>query len=109
MKLLFIVLNKTELLEEVIEYFVEAGVKGATVFDSVGMGKIFAYDIPIFAGFRDLMVGTRAGNKTIMTTVDDAIMDEFMEGLDGIIRFEEPGTGVAFALDLYKTYGLSGR
>jgi hypothetical protein len=32
-----------------------------------------------------------------------------MEGLDGIIRFEEPGTGVAFALDLYKTYGLSGR
>ncbi|WP_022851010.1 P-II family nitrogen regulator [Limisalsivibrio acetivorans] len=109
MKLVIIVLNKTELLEEVIEYFVESGVKGGTVVDSVGMGKIFAYDIPIFAGFRDLMVGTRANNKTILTTIDDALAEDFMEGLDRIIHFDEPGTGVAFLQDIHKTYGLSGR
>jgi nitrogen regulatory protein PII len=109
MKSVVIVLNKPELLEEVIQYFVEAGVHGGTVLDSVGMGKILAYDIPIFAGFRELMVGAKATNKTIMTTVSDEILDDFMEGLDRIMHFDEPGTGVAFVTDLYKTYGMGNR
>jgi nitrogen regulatory protein PII len=109
MKQIMVVLNNTELLEEVIEYFVEMEVFGATVVDSVGMGKILAYDIPIFAAFKELMVGSRATNKTIFTTVEDNILDEFMEGLDKIIKFDEPGTGVAFIIDIYKAYGLSGR
>ncbi len=109
MKQVMIVLNNTELLEEVIEYFVEMEVYGATVVDSVGMGKILAYDIPIFAAFKELMVGSRATNKTIFTTVEDNILDEFMDGLDKIVHFDEPGTGVAFVMDIYKTYGLKGR
>jgi nitrogen regulatory protein PII len=106
LKLVFIVLNTVELLEEIIEYMVEQGVRGGTVLDSVGMGRILAYDIPIFAGFRDLMVGARANNRTMMTTIPDEIFDEFMEGLDRIVHFDEPGTGVAFAVDIYKTYGV---
>jgi len=109
MKLCFIVLNKTELLEEVIEYMVEAGVLGGTVMDSVGMGRILAFDIPIFAGFRDLMVGAKATNKTIMTTVESDNIEEFMEGLNRIVAFDEPGTGVAFTVDMAKTYGIKKR
>ena len=108
MKQVMVVLNNTELLEEVIEYFVEMGVFGATVVDSVGMGKILAYDIPIFAAFKELMVGSRATNKTIFTSVEDSIIEDFMEGLDKIVKFDEPGTGVAFVLDIYKAYGLAG-
>jgi len=106
LKLTFIVLNSVELLEEVIEYMVESGVRGGTVLDSVGMGRILAYDIPIFAGFRDLMVGARANNRTIMTTIEDDIFDKFMEGLDNIVHFDEPGTGVAFAVEVSKVYGI---
>jgi len=106
LKLVFIVLNTVELLEEIIEYMVEQDVRGGTVLDSVGMGRILAYDIPIFAGFRDLMVGARANNRTMMTTIPDEIFDDFMEGLDKIVHFDEPGTGVAFAVDIYKTYGV---
>lgn len=106
MKLVFIVLNTVELLEEIIEYMVEMDVRGGTVLDSVGMGRILAYDIPIFAGFRDMMVGSRANNRTMMTTIPDEKFDEFMEGLDNIVNFNEPGTGVAFAVDIYKTYGV---
>lgn len=109
MKQVMIVLNNTELLEEVIEYFVEMGVFGATVVDSVGMGKILAYDIPIFAAFRELMVGSKATNKTIYTTISDDLLDEFMDGLDKIVNFDEPGTGVAFVTDIYKAYGLKRR
>jgi len=109
MKFVTIVLNNPDKLEEVIQYFVEMGVGGATIVDSVGMGKILAYDIPIFAGFRDIMVGARANNKTIMTTVADEILEEFMEGLDHIINFSEPGSGVAFVIDVFKTYGIGRR
>jgi nitrogen regulatory protein PII len=109
MKLVLIVLNRTDLLEEVIEYFVEVGVKGGTVLDSVGMGKIMAYDIPIFAAFKELMIGSKASNKVLFTTVDNNEIDDFMAGLDKIINFNEPGTGVAFTFNIEEVYGLSSR
>jgi len=40
MKLLILTLNKVEKLEEVLEGFIEIGITGATVLDSVGMGHI---------------------------------------------------------------------
>ena len=48
MKLLLIVLNSAEKLEEVLEGLIETGVTGATVVDSVGMGHIME-DVPLFA------------------------------------------------------------
>ncbi|AEI14185.1 hypothetical protein Flexsi_0498 [Flexistipes sinusarabici DSM 4947] len=109
MKLVLIVLNKTDLLEEVIEYFVEKDVKGGTVMDSVGMGKILTYDIPIFAAFKELMIGSKASNKVVFTTVEDELLEDFMSGLDKIINFDEPGTGVAFTIDIDNAYGLASR
>lgn len=50
MKLLVLFLNKVEKLEEVLEGYVEVGVSGATVVDSVGMGHILSEEVPIFAG-----------------------------------------------------------
>ena len=52
MHLLIIVLNKEEYLDDVLEAFIETGITGATIVDSVGMGKTLAYHIPIFAGLR---------------------------------------------------------
>ena len=49
MKLLIIVLNSNDKLEEVLEGLIEVGVTGATVVDSVGMGHIIE-DVPLFAG-----------------------------------------------------------
>ena len=49
MKLLFIILNSADKLEEVLEGLLEVGVTGATVVDSVGMGHIIE-DVPLFAG-----------------------------------------------------------
>ena len=39
MKLLVFVLNREELLEQVLEAYVEAGISGATILDSEGMGR----------------------------------------------------------------------
>ena len=50
MKLVITFLNHPEDLDDVLAGFLEIGVTGATVIDSVGMGQILSHDVPIFAG-----------------------------------------------------------
>jgi hypothetical protein len=106
MELLVLVLNKVELLDDILSYYVEAGVSGATVIDSVGMGRIIA-TIPIFAGFRDLMVGNRPSNKTILAAVDSSMVPELTEGTEKILgNISEPGTGLLLTLPINTLKGM---
>lgn len=108
MKLLVFVLNKEEFLEEVLEAYVEAGVSGATLLDSEGMGRFLAYEVPIFASFRDFMKGNKPYNKTIISVIRDesvieplkALVDEVVGGLDN------PGTGIMFTVPVDWASGL---
>ncbi len=70
MKLLLVVLNSAEKLEEVLEGLIETGVTGATVVDSVGMGHIME-DVPLFAGMRSLFRAARPRNNMIFSDLDD--------------------------------------
>jgi nitrogen regulatory protein P-II 1 len=45
-KLVVFVLNREELLEQVLEAYVEAGITGATILDSEGMGRFLTYEVP---------------------------------------------------------------
>ncbi len=108
MKLLFIILNKEEYLDEVLEAFLELGLKGATIIDSVGMGRILAYEIPIFAGLRSLLPGNRPFNKTILTLVEEEKIDDIVAAVEQIIgSFEKPGTGIAFSVPVDFVKGLA--
>lgn len=108
MKLLVFVLNKEEFLEKVLEAYIEAGVAGATILDSEGMGRFLAYEVPLFAGFKEFMKGNRPYNKTIISvvrhqeTIDDLkkLIDEIVGGL------EKPGTGIMFTLPVDWAAGL---
>jgi hypothetical protein len=71
MKLLVFVLNKEELLEDVLAAYVEAGVSGATILDSEGMGRFLTYEVPLFADFKDFMKGNKPYNKTILSVLPD--------------------------------------
>ena len=101
MELFVLILNKTEYLQDVLTYYVEVGIGGATVVESMGMGRIMAEDIPIFAGFKDLLRGNRPSNRVIMAVVPDGMAPSIIEGLEKIIGpLDEPGAGVAFTLPL---------
>ena len=52
MKLVVFILNREELLDEVLTAFVEAEVPGATILDSEGMGRFLTYEVPLFASFK---------------------------------------------------------
>lgn len=106
MKLLLIVLNSAEKLEEVLEGLIETGVTGATVVDSVGMGHIIE-DVPLFAGMRSLFRAARPRNNMIFSVVDDAQAPEVMDVLSKILECSNArGAGIAFTLPIDPAIGV---
>jgi len=108
MKLLLVVLNSAEKLEEVLEGLIETGVTGATVVDSVGMGHIIE-DVPLFAGMRNLFRAARPHNNMIFSVVSDAQAPEVLEVLSKILDCAHPhGAGIAFTLPIDSAIGVHG-
>jgi nitrogen regulatory protein P-II 1 len=108
MHLLIFVLNKEEHLEEILEAFLELGIPGATIIDSVGMGRILAHDIPIFAGFRGLMQDSRAGNKTILSVILEEKIPLIIKAIEQICgSLDDRGNGIMITIPIGKIYGYS--
>lgn len=107
MKLLILILNKVEKLEEVFEGFLEIGITGATVIDSVGMGHIISEEVPIFAGLRFMFAGSKPHNKTVISAIKDEKEKPAIEVLQKILGdLNEPGTGIVFTIPLDRVEGL---
>ncbi|KGE71676.1 P-II family nitrogen regulator [Spirochaeta lutea] len=108
MKLLVFVLNKEEFLEDVLEAYVEAGVAGATLLDSEGMGRFLAYEVPLFAGFKEFMKGNKPYNKTIISVIkNDAVISRVKTLVDQVVGgLENPGTGIMFTIPVDWATGL---
>ncbi len=110
MHLLVLVLNKEELLEDILTAFLEADVSGATIIDSVGMGRVLAYDVPIFAGLRKTLEGHRSApyNKTIFAVIpDEAQLHKTINLIEKILNLDVPGTGLLFVVPLTIVKGLA--
>ena len=86
--ILFIrILCKVEKLEEVLEGFIEVGITGATVIDSVGMGHIISEEVPIFAGLRFMFAGAKPHNKTIFSVITEDNEEPAIRVLKKILTF----------------------
>ncbi len=110
MKLVLIFLNKVEYLEDLMSAFLEIGLTGATVLTSIGMGRIISHHIPIFAGLQDAFAGSSPANKTIVSVVDEDMVDKIAEVLKDVCGdFNEPGSGIMISLPIDKIYGLGDR
>jgi len=111
MRLIVFVLNKEELLERVLEAYVEVGITGATILDSEGMGRFLTYEVPLFADFKEFMKGNKPYNKTILSVVED---ETVFERLSGILNevcgpLSAPGTGILFSVPVDAAVGLVGQ
>ncbi len=100
MELLIIVLNKEEYFERLLSLLVEAGVNGATIVDSEGIGHFLAHEIPIFAGLKQLIGEGKSINKTIMVVLEKKdIFNNLKKLLEAEeIDFTNPGTGIIITL-----------
>jgi nitrogen regulatory protein PII len=108
MKLLVFVLNKEELLDRVLEALIEAGVTGATILDSEGMGRVLTSEIPLFADFRAFMKGDKPYNKMILSVIK---REETVKKAEGLIEevcgdLSHPGSGILFTVPVDYAKGL---
>lgn len=108
MKLLVFVLNNEELLEEVLAAYIEAGVTGATILDSEGMGRFLTFEVPLFSAFKDFMKGNKPYNKTIFSVIrNEQTIERLRKLLDTIVGdLDRPGTGILFTVPVDWAYGL---
>jgi len=109
MTLLVFICNQPDMLEEVLEGFVEVGVTGATVIDTVGMGQILSSEVPIFAGFRSMFRGSSTVNKTILSVIDEpAKVDDALHIIEEIFGgLGDPGSGIVFTVPIDNVRGLA--
>ena len=107
MYLVIIILNKEEHLDDILQTFVEVGISDATVVDSQSMGKVLAFEVPIFAGLRYKMDGSRPYSKMIFAVSEDMETIEYLikilEDMD--IGMNEPGVLRIMTVKLENIYG----
>lgn len=112
MNVLFIVLNQVEYLDDILDSFVDIGVRGATIFDSQGMGSALNSNgkgnEPFFGILRNLLDESRPYNKTIFTVIEDEqVLNNAIKAVKEIVGdIHKPGVGMMFTLPVGNIYGM---
>jgi|GEM_PF-4926150 len=104
-RLLVIVLNKEELLDEILEALLEEGVMNSIVIDGRTEAGILAADVPMFAS-RYAISKAKAENKVILSLVDAEEVKEVIWLVKDIWK-EDSDSGVIFTLPVYNVKGTT--
>ncbi|MGL4345005.1 MAG: P-II family nitrogen regulator [Cellulosilyticaceae bacterium] len=110
MKLLVLILNKVEALDDVLSGLADNGIKGATIIDSTGMARALAHtdgEYSFLGSLRAILDPDREQNKTILMVLEESqisvvkrVLHETIGGLSG------PDTGIMFAVPIDFVQGL---
>jgi nitrogen regulatory protein PII len=111
MNLLVVVLYHEEHLRALLEKLSSIDVRGATVIESTGMGKLLASDVPIFSTLTKLLAGveSREPNYTVFSVIRT---DETLEKAVALVHevvgdMRKSGTGILFVLPVSRIEGLA--
>lgn len=112
MNVLFIVLNETDYLDDILEGFVDIGVRGATIIDSQGMGSAITNSgrghEAFFGAIRSFLDNDRPYNKTIFTVIDDeeVLLKAVHKVKEIVVDINRPGVGMMFTMPVSNIYGM---
>lgn len=82
-KLLYVILYYEEDLRGVLEFLIDQGIEGATIFDSKGMGA-YVSNMPLFASFLGFMREDRNVSHTVMTLIPAEEEQRFVAGIEAV-------------------------
>ncbi len=111
MKLVTIILNKTECLENLLKEFSNNQLSGATIIDSKGMmQELFDHDhedLYFLASLRTLLNPSHKENKTIIMVAKDEDLKLISEVVNKVTGgLDKPDTGILFTLPIDYLEGL---
>ena len=112
MQLYVLILNKIERMPKLVSALLKAGIKGATIYDSMGVVQYVGHDMieppSMFGSLRKYLHPDNGNNKTLVILLEDGqvetvrgIVNEITGGLS------KPDVGVAFTLPISYCEGLS--
>ena len=112
MKLVVIILNKTECLDKLLEDFSDNHLSGATIIDSKGMlQELIEHDhedLSFLVSLRGLLNPTHKENKTIIMVAKDEDVKLICERVNNATGgLDKPDTGILFTLPIDYLEGLN--
>ncbi|MDD2268576.1 MAG: hypothetical protein PHY15_03365 [Eubacteriales bacterium] len=101
-QVLVLVLNKVEVLETLMLELNEAGLRGATIINTTGMGQALASkkdESYIIASIRDMLSGTRVDSRTIFMVLEENKIPTARSVIRNVVGdLTKPNTGIMFCL-----------
>jgi hypothetical protein len=110
--LVVMIIDNPDDCPQVLEAWHAAGVKGATILESTGMGRLIGAglrdDMPIIPSLTAFLGLREEPNRTVFSVVDDqATVDTMVAEAQRIIGdLDDPHTGILFVLPVLQAYGL---
>ncbi|GEK90192.1 hypothetical protein SAMN04488100_1435 [Alkalibacterium putridalgicola] len=109
-KVLFmVVLNETELLDDLLLKFNDEVGQAATVIDSVGMAQHLSQldETKIFSTIKPLIISNHTENKTIYSVIPEEDLDLARQTVKDVLRnIGKPDTGIMFAVPVLFQEGI---
>lgn len=109
MQAIFVVLNKTECLDELLSRLKKAGVNGGTVLDSTGMVKSIddSDESYLLGSLRLFLDNPRPESKTLFFIIEDDHVDMVRKVVDEVLGgIDQPHTGIMFGIPVTFADGL---
>jgi len=113
MSMILFVLHDAEKLQAVLDAWEEAGISGATVLFSTGIGRIresqaLRDDLPIMPSLEDFYALPERLGRTIFTITDDeSLVDKIVRATESVVGdLNEPNRGILTVLPTTGIYGL---
>ncbi|HHV95170.1 MAG TPA: hypothetical protein GXX37_01630 [Clostridiaceae bacterium] len=111
MQLLVLVLNKVEVLNELLKTFVREGINGATIIDSTGMARALTSggteDLPLFGSLRFILNEGNPHNKTIFLVLEDDKVFTCIRCIRNVVGdLGKPDVGILFTVPVTYYEGI---
>lgn len=112
MQLLFLIIKRTELVDEVMKSLAKAGVHGGTVIDSVGMAKSISSmdNLPTIGLLREILKGEDPAmkGKTIFVAVAEEQVEAAKDAILSVTGdLSLPNAGVLFGVPVTFALGIN--
>ena len=112
MKMILFVLQDAEKLLDLLTAWKAAGVSGATVLFSTGMGRLHLTaplldDLPLMPSLNDFYVHDEKLSRTVFTVVHDEMVEKIITVTEQIVGdLNKQGTGILIVLPTDSVHGL---
>jgi nitrogen regulatory protein P-II 1 len=113
MYLILFVLHDADKCERLLDAWEKAGVRGATILHSTGLGRMrgknWTDDLPLFPSLEALTEHEEYFSRTFFTVVDtENIVDRLVECTESVVGdLSQPETGFLVVLPVLRTYGFT--